>query len=98
MTGYSQILLDIEEGIATLTLNRPEKMNAFTGTMMQEVIDAFDRTDADDAVRVVIVTGAGDRAFCAGRTSPPMARAGRSPAMNRSRTCRTHGCATVAGF
>lgn len=76
MTGYSQILLDIEEGVATLTLNRPEKMNAFTGTMMQEVIDAFDRTDADDAVRAVIVTGAGDRAFCAGADLTPDGKGG----------------------
>jgi len=48
-----------------VTLNRPEKLNAFTGRMMYELIDAFDRADADDAVRAVIVTGAG-RAFCAG--------------------------------
>ena len=51
--------------IATITLNRPEQLNAFTGTMMREVIDAFDQVDADDDVRVVIVTGAG-RGFCAG--------------------------------
>ena len=60
--GYSQIDLHIAEGIATLTLNRPDKMNAFTGTMMNEIIDAMDRTDADDAVRAVIFTGAGERA------------------------------------
>ncbi len=63
---FEQIILDIEDGIATLTLNRPEKMNAFTGTMMLEMIEAFDITDKDDNVRVVIVTGSGDRAFCAG--------------------------------
>ncbi len=62
---YTQILFDVEDHIATITLNRPERMNAFTGTMMNEVIDAFDHTDADDDVRAVIVTGAG-RAFCAG--------------------------------
>ena len=45
--------------IATITLNRPDQLNAFTGTMMNEMIDAFDRIDADDDVRVVIVTGAG---------------------------------------
>ena len=64
--SYSQIDLDISQGIATLTLNRPEKMNAFTRTMMDEIIDAMDRTDADDSVRAVIFTGAGERAFCAG--------------------------------
>lgn len=68
---YTQIRLAIADGIATLTLNRPEKMNAYTGTMMAEMIDAFDRTDADDSVRAVIVTGAGDRAFCAGADLTP---------------------------
>ncbi|MEO1476421.1 MAG: crotonase/enoyl-CoA hydratase family protein [Pseudomonadota bacterium] len=63
---FETIKLDIDEGIATLTLNRPEKMNAFTGKMMHEIISAFDITDADDSVRAVIMTGAGDRAFCAG--------------------------------
>ncbi len=69
--GYSQIALDIDGPIATLTLNRPEKMNAFTGTMMNEIIDAMDRIDADDGVRAVIFTGAGDRAFCAGADLTP---------------------------
>lgn len=69
--GYSQIDLHISEGIATLTLNRPDKLNAFTGTMMNEIIDAMDRTDADDSVRAVIITGAGERAFCAGADLTP---------------------------
>ena len=51
-------------------MNRPEKLNAFTGTMMTEMIDAFDRSDADDSIRAVIVTGAG-RAFCAGADLAP---------------------------
>lgn len=63
--AYEQIIYDVKDGIATITLNRPEKLNAFTGTMMTEMIDAFDKVDADDDVRAVIVTGAG-RAFCAG--------------------------------
>lgn len=63
--AYEQIIYDVKDGIATITLNRPEKLNAFTGTMMTEMIDAFDKIDADDDVRCVIVTGAG-RAFCAG--------------------------------
>ena len=63
---FETIKLEIEDGIATLTLHRPEKMNAFTGKMMMEMISAFDITDADDAVGAVIVTGAGERAFCAG--------------------------------
>jgi len=63
---YTQINYEVDDSIATITLQRPERMNAFTDVMMREVIDAFDRVDADDDVRVVIVTGAGDRAFCAG--------------------------------
>lgn len=68
---YSQISLDIDGPIATITLNRPEKMNAFTGTMMNEICDALDKTDGDDAIRAVIFTGAGDRAFCAGADLTP---------------------------
>ena len=63
--AYEQILHEVVDGVLTITLDRPEKLNAFTPTMMRELIDAFDRADADDAVRAVIVTGAG-RAFCAG--------------------------------
>jgi enoyl-CoA hydratase/carnithine racemase len=55
----------LDDGVATITLNRPDKLNAFTARMRDELIAAFDHTDADDAVRAVIVTGAG-RAFCAG--------------------------------
>ncbi len=71
MTEYSQILYDVADGVATITLNRPEKMNAFTNVMMQEMCAAFDAVDADDAVRAVIVTGSGDRAFCAGADLTP---------------------------
>jgi enoyl-CoA hydratase/carnithine racemase len=62
---YETILYDVRHGVLTITLNRPERLNAFTGTMSQELVAAFDAADADDNVRVVIVTGAG-RAFCAG--------------------------------
>jgi enoyl-CoA hydratase/carnithine racemase len=62
---YTQINYDVEDRVATITLNRPEKLNAFTATMLSEMIDALDRVDADDGVRAVIVTGAG-RAYCAG--------------------------------
>lgn len=71
MSEFTQIRYDVADGIATITLHRPEKMNAFTGVMMQEMIDAFDCIDADDDVRVVIVTGSGDRAFCAGADLTP---------------------------
>lgn len=62
---YETIRYAVTDGIATLTLDRPERLNAFNAAMMREMIDAFDRIDADDAVRAVIVTGEG-RAFCAG--------------------------------
>jgi enoyl-CoA hydratase/carnithine racemase len=62
---YEQIDYQVEDRIATITLDRPKVLNAFTVKMMYELIDAFDRVDADDDVRVAIVTGR-DRAFCAG--------------------------------
>ena len=62
---YEQIRYEVDGPILTLTLSRPDQLNAFTVRMMHELIDAFDHADADDAVRVIIVTGAG-RAFCAG--------------------------------
>ena len=72
MSGdFTQILYDVANGVATITLNRPEKMNAFTNVMMEEMCSAFDRVDADDEVRAVIVTGSGDRAFCAGADLTP---------------------------
>jgi enoyl-CoA hydratase/carnithine racemase len=62
---YETLTYELTNHILTLTLNRPERMNAFTACMADELIDAFDTADADDAVKAVIVTGAG-RAFCAG--------------------------------
>jgi 1,4-dihydroxy-2-naphthoyl-CoA synthase len=56
---YEQILYAVEDSILTITLARPERLNAFTARMCRELLDAFDRSDADDSVRVVIVTGAG---------------------------------------
>ncbi|HLK24423.1 MAG TPA: crotonase/enoyl-CoA hydratase family protein [Caulobacteraceae bacterium] len=65
MAAFETILYDVEDGVATITLNRPDRLNAFTGQMMLDMMAAFDLADADDAVRAVIVTGAG-RGFCAG--------------------------------
>ncbi len=62
---YQEIAYDVEDGIATVTLDRPEALNAFTATMMEELLDVFDRIDEDDDVRAVVVTGRG-RGFCAG--------------------------------
>jgi len=65
MPTFETILYAVDEAISTITLNRPDRLNAFTGQMMLDMIAAFDAADADDAVRAVIVTGAG-RGFCAG--------------------------------
>ncbi|MGA1649717.1 MAG: crotonase/enoyl-CoA hydratase family protein [Ilumatobacteraceae bacterium] len=62
---FQEILYSVDGPVATITLNRPDKMNSFTNRMLKEMIAAFDASDADDDVRAVIVTGAG-RAFCAG--------------------------------
>ncbi len=63
--GFETIGYEVAEGVLTITLNRPDRLNAFTPTMGRELIEAFDRADADDEVRAIIVTGAG-RGFCAG--------------------------------
>ena len=62
---YTEIAYEAGDGVATITLDRPDRLNAFTHVMRAELIDAFDRTDADDDVRAVVVTGRG-RGFCAG--------------------------------
>jgi enoyl-CoA hydratase/carnithine racemase len=63
--NYEQILTETSDGVLTITLNRPERLNAWTAQMGQELRMAFDRADADDEVRAIVVTGAG-RGFCAG--------------------------------
>jgi enoyl-CoA hydratase/carnithine racemase len=65
LQALETLLYSVEDGVATVTLNRPDKLNAFTTRMRDELIAVFDETDADDAVRAVIITGAG-RGFCAG--------------------------------
>jgi enoyl-CoA hydratase/carnithine racemase len=62
---YTQIAYDVSERIATVTLDRPDQLNAFTGRMMHELLDALDRVDSDDGVRALVITGRG-RGFCAG--------------------------------
>jgi enoyl-CoA hydratase/carnithine racemase len=76
----TEVRYDVEDGVATITLHRPDRLNAFTLTMADELAPVAAAADADDAVRVVVVTGAG-RAFCAGadlgggpETSPTGAR------------------------
>jgi enoyl-CoA hydratase/carnithine racemase len=64
-SSWRQIATTLADRVLTITLNRPERLNAWTGTMGRELIEAFDRADADDEVRAIVVTGAG-RGFCAG--------------------------------
>ena len=73
--SYEFILLSRENGVGTLTLNRPDKLNAFAGTMRQELADALDELEKDKAVRVIVITGAG-RGFCAGADVAYMAELG----------------------
>lgn len=63
--AYEQIKYEVQDNILTITLNRPDKLNAFTPIMRRELVEAFDITDADDGIRAVILTGAG-RGYCAG--------------------------------
>src|SRR5262245_28317454 len=63
--GYETLEIAREDGILTLSLSRPDRLNALTTQMLEELLRVFDEIDADDGVRAVIVTGAG-RAFCAG--------------------------------
>lgn len=71
MTDYTQIIVEKDRGVATITLNRPDKLNAYTRVMQGEICAAMDDIDADDEIRAVIFTGSGDRAFCAGADLTP---------------------------
>lgn len=63
---YTDILYDVREGVATITINRPEKMNAFRGQTCEEMIHAFNRAGWDKSIGVIVLAGAGERAFCTG--------------------------------
>jgi enoyl-CoA hydratase/carnithine racemase len=58
------VLLEKKDKIATITLNRPEKFNAFAGDMRKEILEAVNDTGLDPGIRVIVITGAGDKAFC----------------------------------
>jgi dihydroxynaphthoic acid synthetase len=64
--SYEDILYTVKDGVATITINRPEKRNAFRGETLDELIEAFRAAEADRTVGVIVLTGAGDKAFCAG--------------------------------
>jgi enoyl-CoA hydratase/carnithine racemase len=63
---YQELLYDVSEGVATLTLNRPDQRNALSGQLLTELVDATKRARDDDDVRAVVLTGAGEKVFCAG--------------------------------
>lgn len=94
MTDERQIRYDVQDRIATITLHRPERLNAFTAGMARELIAVFDVTDADDDVRAVILTGAG-RGFCAGADLGRGAAAFDST--DEQRTAEREWLGTVAG-
>jgi 3-hydroxypropionyl-coenzyme A dehydratase len=64
--GYEQLLYDVSDGVATVTLNRPEQRNALSAELLEELVDAIRRVRDDDQVRALVLTGAGDKVFCAG--------------------------------
>ena len=64
--AYQDILFDVRDGVATITINRPDVYNAFRGTTCEELIDAFRQASWDKATGVIVFTGAGRKAFCTG--------------------------------
>ncbi|HWC08732.1 MAG TPA: enoyl-CoA hydratase-related protein, partial [Solirubrobacterales bacterium] len=64
--SYEQVLYEVADGVATGTLNNPDKSNMLSGRMLADLVDAMKRAKADGEVRAVVLTGAGDKAFCAG--------------------------------
>ena len=64
--AYQDILYEVDDRVAVITLNRPERMNAFGATVREEMVAAIEEADADDGVRVLVLTGAGGQAFSAG--------------------------------
>ena len=92
MSGYSQIKYDVQGPVALLTLHRPEKMNAFTRTMMAEIIDAIGEADGDDRVRAEIFTG--DQLIGSGTTEVPVGELGEQ-VDDRSELLSTEVCRPV---
>jgi len=89
VTTFSDIRYEVEDGVCTVTLNRPERLNAVTATTIAELGEAWERADADDRVRAVIVTGAG-RAFCAGADLSAGGSTFDSAARGRAATAEEH--------
>ena len=100
MPEFETILYEVDDRVATITLNRPERLNAFNSQMLRDVMDAIDVVDADDDVRAVIFTGAG-RGYCAGAdlSGMPLVVLCNDPSAPPSgaRAGIWRGCATAAG-
>jgi len=96
--SFEQITLEVNDGIATVTLNRPEKLNAWTPVMGRELTEAFRTVDRDPEVRVAIFTGAGERAFCAGADMDFFAEQIAAGGGTGSRSGRGGGPARVEDF
>ena len=83
---YHHILTERLDGVALITLNRPEKLNALSFGLMREVDEALNGFEADDAIKAVILTGAGERAFSAGADIHEMAGLSAAELADRSET------------
>lgn len=83
--GYESLLYDVADGVATIRINRPERRNALSWTVMTELRGAFAAVKADDEVRVVVLTGEGEKAFCAGADLSGMAEGAGWAALHQAR-------------
>ena len=89
MADYKTLQLTIEDGVAILTLNRPDRLNSFTGAMHEEMQDALTQIETDETIRAVLLTGAG-RGFCAGQDLGDRAVAPGGEAVDLGHSCETY--------
>ena len=96
---FECILYDVKDKVLTITLNRPDRLNAYTGQMQSNLIEAFDKAGKDDGIRAIIVTGAG-RGFCAGADMDGLAATseGKSQSDQREAEQRNYAANNVKGF